>query len=246
MDSDLKRKRIETAVKWAAGLIGAVVISPFVFLAVKGIIGLVLAAAIGLLAINFAPVFGVWVANLALKALISAVEANPIETMLNLFSEKSAELSQADANITDFETEVRNYDDQVETFKQQYPAEAESYADIATKMREALVDMKQDQTLARVALKDFDQKIKKAKAIYKMACAAERVVELSGSMQADTFQKIKTEVAFESVQRQLNKSFAQLSTSVERRRDAKLLTAPQEVGPAIIDRPKVIKILGRQ
>jgi hypothetical protein len=38
---------LPTTLKWAGGFVAAVVISPFVFLAVKGVIGLAIALAVG-------------------------------------------------------------------------------------------------------------------------------------------------------------------------------------------------------
>jgi hypothetical protein len=224
-DSDVRSQKLATALKWVAGLVGAVVVAPFVFLAVKGIVGLAIAAAIGLAITQLAPVFAMKLANWRMALIVGEVEKNPIETMQNLFVEKTQELARADNNIADFETEIRNFDDQVEGFKQQYPTEADSYETLSQRMHEALAGMKTEQSAARAQLNDFERKIAKAKAIYKMSVAAQNVVKLSRSAEAEVFAKIKEQVAFDAVRSQLNRSFANLNLALERRADAQNMGA---------------------
>ncbi|MGO9318455.1 MAG: hypothetical protein ACLPXT_13395 [Terracidiphilus sp.] len=236
-DSDVRRQKMATALKWGAGLVGAIVVAPFIFLAVKGIVGLAIAAAIGLVITQLAPVFAQKLANWRMKLVVDEVEKNPIETMQNLFIDKTRELERADNNIADFETEIRNFDDQVEGFKQQYPAEADSYETLSQRMHEALAGMKTEQSAARAQLSDFEKKIAKAKAIYKMSVAAQNVVKLSRSAEAEVFAKIKEQVAFDAVRSQLNRSFANLNLALERRTDAQSMGALSAGSPHTINMP---------
>ena len=88
-------------------------------------------------------------------------------------------------------------------------------------MRTALDDMKKQQVIARDALTKFSLKIKEAEAIYKMSLAAQKVVKLSKSAEAQVFAQIKEQVAFDAVRTQLNRSFAELNRAVERRSESK-------------------------
>ena len=232
MDNDARKARITTLAKWGIGLAGAALISPVVFLAVKGIVGLAIAAALGFTLVQLAPLFALKVANWRMKALVAEVEKNPIETMRNLYVEKADELASADRNIEDFETEIRNFDDQVETFKAQYPSEAANYEELSRKMREALADMKREQTAARRELAHFEQQIRKAEAIYKMSTAAAKVVKLSRSAEAQVFARIREQVAFDAVRTQLNRAFSSLNNALERRSDAR--AALPEAKPATV------------
>ncbi len=233
MDPEVRRKQLEKIFKWGFALIGAVVISPFVFLAVKGIIGLALAVITGMVIINFAPVFSTWLANKRIEMLVKVVEANPIETMQNLYAEKTTELESADHNIVDFETEIGNFDDQMDGFRKDYPKEVGTYEALSDKMHEGLGEMKTEQTQARQALADFNLKIKKAKAIYKMSLAAQKVTQLSKSAEARVFAQIKEQVAFDTVRTELNKSFASLNLALERRRDTRAALPEARSIPAI-------------
>lgn len=221
MDDEVRRKRLATMFKWGLGLAGAVLISPVVFLAVKGIVGLIIAVALGYAAIEFAPVFAMKISNRKVKMIVQEAERNPIETMENIRIEKTQELERADQDIAEFETEIGNFDDQLEMFKRDYPAEAPRYVMISEKMHDALDAMKQEQSVARRELKNFEAQITKAKAIYRMALAAQRVVRLSKSAEAKVFAQIKQEVAFDAVRTQLNRAFANLNLALERRADAR-------------------------
>lgn len=162
-----------------------------------------------------------------MKLLIAEVQANPIETMRNLWIEKDSELKGADQRIVDFETEVGTFRDQVSDFSNQYPDEAPKYQELQRKMEESLQTMKEEQSNARGELKAFNEKIKRAEAIYKMSLAAQNVVRLSGSAEAAVFAEIKEKVAFDSVRSQLNRAFANLNLALERRQDAVRLAAPR-------------------
>lgn len=221
---DVRKLRLSTGLKWALGLVGAVVISPVVFLAVKGLVGLALAAVVGVTIIQFAPVVSLKLANWKLRALTAEVEANPIETMQNLYIEKSKELTAADQNIIDFETEIGNFDDEVRGFKKEYPDEAPRYQQISEAMHTGLTEMKSEQEFARDRLEDFQARIRKAQAIYKMSLAASRVTAFSKSAEARVFQDIKEQIAFDSVRTELNRSFASLSNALSKRTERPLLT----------------------
>jgi hypothetical protein len=222
MEGDIKRKKIEMYWKLGIGFAAVLLIAPLTGIILSGLLGLAglaVGAVVGLAAIQMAPVIATKFANWKMKTLVKEVEANPIETLQNLYIDKTKELQKADQNIADFETEIRNFDDQTKMFKQQYPEEASSYEELSGKMHEGLTDMKQEQKTARHELKNTEMQIKKAQAIYKMALAAQRVTALSKSAEAQVFAQIKEQVAFDSVRTQLNRAFSNLNVAIERRAD---------------------------
>jgi hypothetical protein len=240
-ENEARRKKWETIFKWGLGLGGAIAASQVIFLAIKGIIGLAIAGGLGLVIVQLAPVFSLKLANRKIKLLVDEVEANPIETMQNLFLEKSKELAQADQDITEFETEVRNFDDQVDMFRSAYPEDAKSYEELSCRMHESLKDMKSEQSSARKGLQKFEEKIKRAQAILKMALAAQKVVQLSKTSEAKVFAQIKEQVAFDTVRTELNRTFASLNTALERRADTRTLPAPVAETAKIIPMKEAVR-----
>jgi hypothetical protein len=217
VEIDARRERIATYAKWGLALAGAAIVAPVAFLAVKGIIGLAIAAALGTVVIAFAQPFANTVANWRMKAIKAEAERNPIETMQNLYLAKAKELERSDAAIQDFVAEILNFSDQLGAFKSQYPEEAAKYDELLSKMQDALSIMKSEQKIARIELDKFYKSIQKAEAIYRMATAAAKVTKLSGKAESQVFAQIRQQVAVDSVRGQLNRAFASLDTALERR-----------------------------
>lgn len=229
-DSSARRERLATRFKWGLGLGAALLVSPVVFLVVKGIVGLTIAFVAGFTVIQLAPVFSLKLANWRMKLLVAEVEANPIETMRNLQIEKTDELNAADEKIAAFETEVLNFDDELKTFRDDYPDDATTYQKLSERMHEALEDMQRNQQGARVEVEALKGKIKRAEAIYKMALKAKAVTALSKTAEAEVFADIKQQVAFDSVRRQLNGAFANLNVALARREGQQLKALPLKTG----------------
>jgi hypothetical protein len=206
-------------------LVGCTVLAPVVFLAVKGLVGLIVAVLLGYSVIQFAPVVALWLANLRLKALVGEVSRNPIETMQNLYLEKAAALDTAEQRIVAFQAEIANFDENIVEFKRQYPDDAGSYEEISSKMKAGLRAMKQAQTEARAALADLKERIKKAEMIFNMAKAAQSVTALSRQGERAVFQDIESQVAFGAVQRKLNVSLASLDAALSQRIERPALPA---------------------
>lgn len=219
MDADKKKQRLATILKWAGGLVGAVIISPFVFLAVKGLIGLGLAVLTGFLMVRLSPVISMKVSNLVVKMIVHEAEKNPIESMENLLIEKTEELQTRDQQIVNFETSVRDYDGKAMQFKKEYPDEAKSFEEISAKMHEGLGQRKKRQKEAREELAELERRIEKGKALYKMSMAALEVTAMSKTAEAEVFQKIKENVAFDAISSSLNRAFANLSMAIDQDKD---------------------------
>lgn len=212
---DVRRQSLATKAKWGLGLAGAVVASPFIFLAVKGIIGLAIAFVVGSAAINFAPVVSMKLANWKLKAITAEATANPIETLENLYIDKRKQLGEANARIVAFEAEIGKYDDRLNTFCIKHPEQAPKYKEISVKMHQGLTIMKTKRDEAKSSIEDLASRIDTAKDIYQMALAAQSVTQLSGDAEAVVFAEIKEKVAFDAVSVSMNTAFAQLNLAIE-------------------------------
>lgn len=99
IDLEQKRKRIEGLVKIGGLCVIGLVVAPFIFLTIQGLLGLVLAAGISFTAINFVPWYAAKVANWRLKAIKHEASKNPIETLQNDLRFKTLELDSRKTNI---------------------------------------------------------------------------------------------------------------------------------------------------
>lgn len=237
---DAKQERIATIAKWGIGLVGAVVISPFVFLAVKGIVGLIIAVVLVTAAVQFAPAVGVWISNMALKSFIGAVEANPVESLKNLKIEKAEEADQTRKDIEAFDTELRNFKGQLKQVKRDFPEEAADYDAMVSAEEEGLSQMQEDYNEALAGLNQLDKEISKGEALWKLALSALRVTKLNKSQKEAVYQDIKKKTAFDAITSKVNQSFASLDASVRERKNRQPLKLIS-VGPVPTSEVKTAK-----
>jgi flagellar motility protein MotE (MotC chaperone) len=229
IDPETKRKGIENAVKATVIIGGLALAAPVLWMALEGAILLVSLGAVGLVCWGAAPALATWVANKRIQALVAVIEANPIETMQNLYAEKSAELNKAADNIRDFETELGNFASQVKEVKRQEDISDEDiqdYVEVQERMATLLKEMKQEQTSATQELSEFARRIRKGQTLFNLAKAANKMLEKSASAQSVVFAQIKEQVAFDKVRTDLNRAFANLNSAVDRRKNATMFAAP--------------------
>lgn len=221
-DLGLKKIKLDTKWKLILGGLGILIIAPLTTTLLWGVVGLLailVGAVIGLAAIAWAPVFSMKLANARIKAIIAEADKNPIETMIAIDIARTQELAEKDQHLEDWDTELSNFDDEVIDMKKHYPEEAGKYERISAQMHDALEAARKEQGQTRQDLYEFEQAIKKAKMLYKMALAAQRVTAFSKSAEEKVMENIKTEVAFDAVRSNLNRSFARLNTAMARRQE---------------------------
>ena len=221
-DLELKKIKLDTKWKLTLGSLGILVIAPLtttLLWSVLGLLGVILGAAIGLAAIAFAPIFSMKLANARIKAIMTEADKNPIQTMIGIHIARTRELAEKDQHLEDWDTELSNFDDEVIAMKKEYPEEAGKYERISAQMHDAIAEARKEQAQAGRDLYEFEQAIRKAKLLYKMALAAQRVTAFSKSAEEKVLENIKTEIAFDSVRSNLNRSFARLNTAMARRQE---------------------------
>ena len=123
-----KQQKIMTIAKWGIGLVACAIVAPVAYLAITGLVGILIAAGIGLIGINAAPVVALKLANMKdraidaervenIKQVVTAASANPIETLIQQSFEKRQASDQFKLAITAFATEVSNFANQVKVFE---------------------------------------------------------------------------------------------------------------------------------
>jgi hypothetical protein len=214
IDQEQKRKRTETIVK-AIGLgVVGLLVAPVIFVAIKGLIGVVVAATISFAVINFIPWFAAKMGNWRLKALKHEAAQNPIETLQTDFQNRMTALQSFRNSIQDFSGEVATFKDKLVGFKKTYPNDSLKFDEQFAQMKALLELRKNKYQEAKGNLALYESEINKAKAIWEMAQAAAAMNKAAG-VDADEFlAKIQVETALDSVQKSLNNAFADLEISL--------------------------------
>ncbi|MFM0157129.1 hypothetical protein [Paraburkholderia sediminicola] len=201
-------------IKWSIIGLCIAIGAPLAILLVKGLVGLILAAVIGLAAINFGPVLAMKFANQKVKMFVNEAKSNPIETLYNELAEKQEGAERFKKSITDFRTEVKNFEDKTAQFKKQYPEDADRFETQLATMKKLLAFREGRYKQVQDELRRFSDAIDRAKALWDMSQSAQRMNKIAGMQSSDTFAQIKTDAALDSVMNSVNKAFSEMETSL--------------------------------
>ncbi len=207
----------------ALGLV-TLVVCPFLFFALSGIIGLAVSAAVGFTLIQLAPVFAQKVANVKYRMLdaekvehIKKIEAaaaeNPIETLTVMLIEKKKAFQTFKASVENGVTVRSNFSVKVDKFKLKYPARAPEFEKQLARMTAMVEQKKVALKEAQESLEIGDQKLEEMKAYYEMSKDAIEMNRAAGMDTGDAFEKLKADTACDAVFTQMNAAFAQLEVA---------------------------------
>lgn len=214
MNIEEKQKRIEKLVKLAVLAVTGFFVAPFIFIAIKGLIGLFLAGVVAVAAVNLAPWVGFKFANWRLRAIKAEAAARPIETLQNIQAEKEAAIKAYAASILKFKAEVIGFAGKLVEFKKRFPDEAKKFDDQYSAMQSLLELRQKKYGEARDALDRFGLEIEKARAVWEMTQAATVMTEAGGESGEVFMRKIKEQTAIDSVQNSLNSAIAGLDMAM--------------------------------
>lgn len=211
---DQRKTRLASIAKWGVGFAGAILIAPFVFLAVQGIVGLVAATFLGLAIVHGAPVMSMKFANWKLKAVKAEAARNPVETMQVVLQEKRVAVGIFGKRVEDYATEVKNFESRLAGFKRDFPGESPKFEETLSTMKRGLEHQNRQLGNAHSELNRYSDEIRKVGAIWQMSQAANKLHRAAGMTEDSFMQKIKTETAIDAVESDLNRALAQLETSL--------------------------------
>jgi ribosome-binding protein aMBF1 (putative translation factor) len=213
MDITTRKAKIQ---KWATvGLIGlaGLIVSPIVFLAIKGLVGLAIAAVLGLAIVTFTPWVSMKFANWRVKAIMHEAGENPIETMINLLVAKREAFETFKENVTNAVTARDSFKQKCQEFAKKYPARANEFNQQLANMTELVERKKQALADAQQTLEVGQHKLEEMKAYWDMSQAAQEANRAAGMDTGDLYEKLKADTAVDAVFESMNKAFAQLEVA---------------------------------
>lgn len=232
----MDKQKLTTGVKWALGLGAALVVAPVVFMMIKGIVGLAVAAVLGLLVVNFAPVLARKVANWKLLALKDEARTNPIETRQNIAIAARQRLLKAQQELQAFATEVRNFASEVNQLAREQPDDAADFQKQLAQLQGLLQLKTEKLQVAKREADEFDAKTARAARKWKVAQSAIRMQKLAGAQADDAMNKLLAEESLDAVETAMNQAFAEMDSTFA------LQAAPIN-HPAIVKTPATVKVL---
>lgn len=251
MLKQLEVKRVQLK-KWGTiglVLLAGLVVSPIIFLTIKGLIGFAIAGVIGLAVVSFAPWVSMKFANWKVKAIVHEASVNPIETLTNLLIAKKAAWEEFKTNVETAATARANFKTKTEEFAKRYPARApefvtqlERMTDLVERKKKALVD-------ARKSIQAGEDKLEEMKAYWEMSQAAQAANTAAGMDTGDLYEKLKADTACDAVFESVNRAFAQLEVEASLNYQEEVGLSKQEeldyvsdLGNNIIDVPVKVRV----
>lgn len=212
---DQRRERIEKIVKW--GSIGTIclLVSPIIFLVVKGMLGVLIAFAVGSTAVAFAPWWSMKLANWRIKAIKAEATENPIPTLQNQLVQRQRAQKHAKDQLDQSNTALTQFSMKAEKLSKTQPQEAAAFAKQVALMQRAQETkvVKWQEVNQQLAL--FAAEIEKASAVWDVT---QSMIEAKRAMglviDIDPLERIKTETALDAVQMSLASAVSDLEMSL--------------------------------
>ena len=240
--------RKAAVIKWVIIAAGVAVAAPAALLVLKGLVALITAAVVGLGAIYLAPVVAMKFANQKVKMIVREAQTNPIETLINQLADKRQGAQRFADSITDFRTEVKNFEAKTAAFAKQYPEDAPRFQAQLDTMKQLLTFRESRYKQVQDELAKFAHAIDRAKAMWEMSQAAQQMNKIAGRQASDTFEQIKTDAAVDSVMRSVNKAFSEMETSLLDNPEVKQAQAAAggSIQPGTLEAPGKIQLPARE
>lgn len=235
-DLELKRERIEKIVKVLGLGVAGFFVAPFIFIAIKGLIGLTIAAVVGLLLVNVGvPWFAVKIANWRLKALKYEASLNPIETLENQYDARANALNAILQNLKEFYAVVEELAQQIKEHNERYPDRPSQFQDKYLKMKALYVLRSQKYKQAKKNLSQFWDMIDEKRSDWKVAQSAAKAMKIA-NIGEDFQSKLMQDAALSSIQDGLNMAFSELEVSLLENDDQSTTTVVTSPVKAIADK----------
>lgn len=215
---DPRAQRWGTAAKIAALLAVGFLVAPYIWMAIGGLIGLIVAVAI----VGAAWFSRDWVFMAAANARLSLIKKeaskNPVETLQEVHRTRTIELDQRKTAIEQLAGQIRNFEQQVGDIGHKYGKEDRDYIRFSNdlvNLRKVYAHRVEKWKEAAALLGQFKEQIERADMIWKAGCAAAAARESSGYTEKDWLNELKTDTALDSINANYNAALASLDSSLD-------------------------------
>lgn len=204
-------KLIASVLKYGALIGVGWVIFPVIFMGIGGLIGLIIAAAIYMLAVALAPVVSLKIANFATKRLIKEIRENPVPSRMKVSNEMAEKLSAGEKELNEFNRSVGEYARSVEGLVSRYPAEATKFQTHLASMKKLLDLRYVGFVRAQKKKEEYDRATEKVRAIWEVTQASDKMNKAAGRMaEDDALTQIINDESIRAADEGMARSFADL------------------------------------
>lgn len=214
IDINARRTKLATKLKIGAGIGAAAVVAPITFLAIGGIIGATIAAALGVVIVNMAPVFSMKIANLKIKAITHEASQNPSETLDNALIDKKNRLQAAETELKVRLGKADLFIQEAEKFAQAEPTEAKKWLEKIQNTKLLRERRKDEFRIASEKVEAFERLVERAKVELSLAQMESDSNQALNIIDGNPLDNLKESTALKSIQLQVNTALASLEVSL--------------------------------
>ena len=209
----MNKETFTRIIKYGGMGVIAMVIAPFVFLAIQGIVGAAIAIVIAGILHALMPAFSTWLGQLKYGAMKVVISRAPVEALIARASERAKALQEQAQLLKAQGEELATFKRKTLQFMRDYPEDApqmQEKLDGYEKLFALRMDMFKQ---AKADAVEFGKKVDKAEAVYDMAMADAKLSKSFGK-QKDFDAFFREKVAFEAIERASDASMASLSMAL--------------------------------
>lgn len=214
---DPRAKRWGTFAKWAAMLTIGFFVAPYIWVAIGGLIGMIVAGGILLATWMLLPAAEAAAANMRLKLIKQEAARNPVETLQIDLRNKTVALDERKTAIERLNGQIRTFADKVDEIKNKYGVQDGGYIKLNEDLgylRRVALQRAAKWKEAHAQLIRYGEEIDRASMIWDAGQAAAAARESSGFTEEDFYAKLRSETAFDSISNSYNEALASLDTSM--------------------------------
>jgi hypothetical protein len=192
-------------------LVGGLLVAPFIFMAIGGLVGFIVSAGIAWAAFKMAPVFGIMIGNQTLKMIKWESRRNPVETLQSLYNKAQAQIQADEAMANEFNQQVEAQRPIVADLVKNYPEDAAPFVAHLRSMAETRELVYNAIAEAKDGLVEFARQIKRADSIWKATQSSNKLSAFAGRIgKTEAIAKIQQDEAILAIQNRMTSSFANL------------------------------------
>lgn len=211
---DPRAKRLGNIAKYIFLVLGLAVFGPIIWLAVGGLIGLILLGGIWTATWMLRPWVFSKAANLRLKLIKHEAAVSPIETLSEEHRKQTIALNERKQGVETMAGAIKTLDQAIDSLQADFPDSAElpqMRADQA-ELENLLDARREDWKQAYVTLGEFAKEIQRVGKLWDVSLAAAKARQQSGLTEDEWLSKLKTQTAIDAVRTNLNTQLAALNT----------------------------------
>lgn len=205
------------AAKWALLIPVGFIIAPYIWIALGGLVGLLVAVVVLAGAWMIRPWVFMKAANLRLALIKAEARRNPVLVLEEDLRRQMVALDQRKVAVNQLKAQTLNLTDKLAEIKAKWGTGGQDYIKLLG-VRDNLVRLHthrlQQWDKAHEQLGLWAREIERANDIWEAAQAAAAAQESSGLSEDDFFAKLKTDTALDSIQTSFNTALASLDTEL--------------------------------